>query len=141
MGLKVGLINGKVQAKDRAIIDQKFCAGEIQVLVGSPATAAVGYNWGFVDTIVFVSMDYKDSNFIQGYRRAIRGVRDKPLLIYILQYESKVEDRILEIVEAKSRLSNQVDETKEVLSLRVEPPKKKKIERCKVKRLSMEIFL
>ncbi len=120
MGLKAGLINGKVSAKARGIIDRKFCSGEIQVLVGSPATAAVGYNWGFVETIVFVSFDYKDSNFIQGYRRAIRGRKDKPLLIYVLQYESKVEDRILEIVEVKSRLSQQVDESKEVFRLRAE---------------------
>ena len=143
MGLKVGLINGTVPAKGRAEIDRKFCAGEIQVLVGSPATAAVGYNWGFVDTIIFVSLDYKDSNFIQGYRRAVRGVRDKPLLIYILQYESKVEDRILEIVEIKSKLSNQVDETKEVLSLRIEKsaPPEIEIDGQIIRRPSMENFL
>ena len=145
MGMKVGLINGSVSAKDRAIIDQKFCAGEIQVIVGSPATAAVGWNWmksgdQIVDTMIFVSVDYKDSSFIQAYRRAIRGQRKTPLLIYVLRYaESAVEDRILDIIEEKSKLASSVDETKEVLSLRVE--KKKKVERRKVTRLSMADLL
>ena len=146
MGLKVGLINGKVQAKDRAIIDQKFCAGEIQVIVGSPATAAVGWNWmksgdQIVDTMIFVSVDYKDSSFIQAYRRAIRGQGKTPLLIYVLRYaESAVEDRILDIIEEKSKLASSVEEGKEVFNLRPEK-KKKKIERRKVKRLSMENML
>ena len=145
MGFKIGLINGKVSAKNRAQIDNDFCDGEIQILVGSPATSAVGFNWGFVDTIIFVSMDYKDSNFVQGYRRAIRGIRDKPLLIYILQYESAVEDRILEIIETKSRLSNQVDESKEVFNLRTKEsssiPSEVEIEGHIIKCPSMENLL
>jgi hypothetical protein len=118
MGMTVGMIHGGVSSSRRMAIDQQFQAGTLQIIVGSPATAAVGFNWGTADLMAFASLDYKDSNFIQGYRRAIRGTRATPLLIYVLQYETKVENRILEIVEEKSRLSQSVQEDKEVFSLR-----------------------
>ena len=127
MGLRVGVIHGGVPTKKRFEIDEKFRAGELDVVIASPATPAVGYNWGHVDTMVFMSLDYMDSSFVQGYRRAIRGVRGKPLLIYILQYEDcSVEDRIIEIVERKSKLASDVDDTKEKITLRAEKPKKAK---------------
>lgn len=123
MKMKAGLINGSVSADKRAKIDQDFQAGRLQVIVGSPATAAVGFNWSRTRTMVFASLDYKDSNFVQGYRRAIRGHREDPLLIYVLQYDTKVERRILEIVEQKSRLANKVDASKEVFRLQADKPK------------------
>ena len=118
LGLRAGLINGGVSMAERNRIDERFRTGEIQVIVGSPATAAVGFNWERTSTIVFTSLDYKDSNFVQGYRRAVRGKRETPVRIYVMQYETKVEQRILEIVEAKSKLANKVDDSKEVFSLR-----------------------
>lgn len=125
MGLRVGVIHGGVPTKKRFEIDEKFRAGELDVVIASPATTAVGYNWGHVDTMVFMSLDYMDSSFVQGYRRAIRGVRGKPLLIYILQYENcKIEDRVLQIVQDKSALAAAVDDTKESLVLKAEKPKK-----------------
>ena len=117
MGLRVGLINGTVSQKKRAEIDEDFQSGELDVVVGSPATMAVGFNWGHVDKIVFASLDYMDSSFVQGYRRAIRGVRNKPLLIYVLEYENSVDQRIFAIVEEKSKLASHVDGTKERLDL------------------------
>lgn len=124
MGLRVGMIHGGVSTKRRFEIDEQFRAGLIDVVIASPATTAVGYNWGHVDTIVFMSLDYMDSSFRQGYRRAIRGVRGKPLLIYILQYEDcEVEDRIFEIVQRKANMASDVDET--VQKLDIIPPKPK----------------
>lgn len=125
MGLRVGVIHGQVPTKRRFEIDEQFRAGELDVVIASPATTAVGYNWGHVDTIIFMSLDYMDSSFVQGYRRAIRGVRGKPLLIYLLQYEDcEVEDRVLEIVERKSAMAHAVDETKEAIRLTPPPPPK-----------------
>lgn len=113
LGLRVGVIHGGVSTKKRFEIDEQFRAGEIDVVIASPATTAVGYNWGFVDTVIFMSLDYMDSSFVQGYRRAIRGVRGKPLLIYVMQYDCKVEKRIMAIVENKAAMAHKVDETKE----------------------------
>lgn len=129
LGLRVGVIHGGVPTKKRFEIDEAFRAGQIDVVIASPATTAVGYNWGHVDTMVFMSLDYMDSSFVQGYRRAIRGVRGKPLLIYVLQYEDcRIEDRIFEIVEMKSAMAHAVDETKEQIKLQPEKPKKAKAE-------------
>lgn len=128
MGLRVGMIHGQVPVKRRFEIDEQFRAGEIDVVIASPATTAVGYNWGHVDTMVFMSLDYLDSSFRQGYRRAIRGVREKPLLIYIMQYEDcAVEDRIFEIVQTKANMAHDVDETVqelEIIQKKVKPAKK-----------------
>jgi Lhr-like helicase len=127
MGLRVGMIHGGVPVKKRFEIDEGFRAGELDVVIASPATTAVGYNWGHVDTMVFMSLDYMDSSFVQGYRRAIRGVRGKPLLIYIMQYENcAVEDRVLQIVQDKSAMAAAVDDTKEALNIKAPKPKKAK---------------
>jgi hypothetical protein len=78
---------------------------------------AVGFNWGMLNTIIFASMDYGDDSFVQAYRRAIRGKRDKPLLIIVLEYEDSIDQRIFDIVQMKSKEANLIDETKEKIVL------------------------
>lgn len=119
MGFRVGLINGQTSGPKRKEIDEAFRNGDIDVIVASAATAGVGFNWGHVDHVVFISLDPMDSNFVQAYRRAVRGERETPLLITMLVYEDcPVEDRILEIVDTKSALANSVDDSKERIYLR-----------------------
>jgi len=118
VGLRPGLINGNVSAPQRARVDEAFRKGEIDVMVASPATAGIGFNWEHVDHIVFTSLDYMDSSFVQGYRRAIRGVREKPLRITVLEYKDSIDQRIFQIVERKSEDAHKVDPTREKLKLR-----------------------
>ena len=75
-GLSVGLMNGDTSGVQRAKIDKGFREGTIQVLVGSPQVAAVGYNWqetakGELDHIIFTTLDYGDDG-----REAIRRLLD-----------------------------------------------------------------
>lgn len=117
MGFRVGLINGGVSAKQRGVIDEQFQAGELDIVVASPATASVGFNWGHLDTVIFMSIDYMDSSFLQGYRRAMRGVRTSHLLIYVMEYENSVDQRIFKIVETKSALAHEVDDTQPTVKI------------------------
>lgn len=114
-GAKVALINGGTSLPQRAKIDQQFQEGKIDWIVASPATAGVGFNWQRAEVVTFVSCDYMDDNIVQAYRRAIRGVRETALPIYIPQYVDTIEDRVLEIIEKKSRLAYRVDHTREPL--------------------------
>lgn len=116
-GLSVELINGNVSPEKRAMIDQAFKAGQIQVVVGSPATMAVGFNWEHVDHIIFVSLDYKDTNFLQAYRRAMRGVRLTPLRITILEYARSIDQRIFWILNRKSIDANLIDPSRQIIRL------------------------
>lgn len=128
MGFRVGMIDGRVSSKRRADIDEQFQAGELDIVIASAATAGVGFNWGHVDHVVFISLDYMDSNFVQAYRRAIRGKRDTPLLITVMEYENSVDQKIFQIVEKKSALAHAVDQTKERIQLRNKPKDKVKKE-------------
>lgn len=94
MGFRTGLINGDVSTARRAAIDEEFQAGRLDIVVASPATASVGFNWSHLDTVIFMSIDFMDSSFLQGYRRAMPGVRTSPLLIYVMEYEKSVDQRI-----------------------------------------------
>lgn len=116
-GLSVALINGSVSGPARQKIDEDFRAGKIQFVVGSPATMAVGFNWGMLNTIIFVSLDYGDDSFIQAYRRAIRGKRTTPLLIIVLEYENSIDQRIFDVIQMKSKDANLIDSTKEEIVL------------------------
>jgi SNF2 family DNA or RNA helicase len=117
-GFRVGLINGTVSGAQRSRVDLAFQAGELDIVVASPATAGIGFNWGHVDHIIFMSLDYMDSNFVQAYRRAIRGKREKPLLITVMEYENSVDQKIFAIVEKKSVMAQEVDPTRTAVRLR-----------------------
>lgn len=117
LGGKVGLINGMVSNTDRQDIDARFNANDLQFVVASPATAGIGFNWGWLNTMVYTSVDYNDDSFIQSYRRGVRGVRSQPLLIKILLYDETIENRILHIIDRKSRDHNLVSPDIEILNL------------------------
>jgi len=116
-GLRVGLINGSVSAERRAEIDEEFRAGTLDAIVASPATAAVGFNWGHINHIIFASLDYQDVNFVQAYRRAIRGTREIPLRVTVLEYEDSIDQRIFAIVNKKSSDLAKVDDSYGVLTI------------------------
>lgn len=126
-GLNVGKIHGGVSMKQRGWVDEQFRAGNLDVVVATPETAAVGFNWGHVDHIVFVSIDYKDTNYIQARRRAERGVRAKPLRVTVLEYEDSIDQAIFAIVERKSKDAHLVDETQAKIELRKNAEKPKPV--------------
>lgn len=107
-GFRVGLINGSVSGKRRAEIDNQFRNGELDVVIGSPETMAVGFNWEHVDTVIFVSIDYKDSNWRQAIQRADRGTRKYPLRVYRMFYDCKVEYRLWQIIQNKQEDNRKV---------------------------------
>lgn len=120
MGRRVGLINGDTSARDKNEYDEGFRAGRYDTLVISPPTAGVGFNWQFcgdkeVDHVIFASLTYKDSDYEQMYKRAIRGARSRPLRVTTLGYIDSVDIRLMTILERKSRDAHLVDPTRELL--------------------------
>lgn len=111
-GGRVGLINGSVPGPKRQQIDVDFREKRLQFIVGSSATCGIGFNWQFVDLILFTSLDYGDDTFTQAFKRGIRGKRTKPLLVKVLQYKRSIDQRIMQIVQKKMADYHQVDETK-----------------------------
>lgn len=124
-GVRVGLINGTVSTAQRDRVDVAFQNGELDGIVCSPETTAVGYNWGFVNHIIFASIDYRDVNFQQAVRRAIRGKRDVPLWVTILEYEDSIDQKKFKIVNRKSSDLHKVDNSYERLELGVDKAPKK----------------
>jgi hypothetical protein len=115
LGLKGGLINSDVSKPQRDKIDRAFKAGELDFIVASGPTAAVGYDWELADHVIYVSPDYQDVNFIQGYRRASRGTRTTTLRVTSLEYRNTIEGRQYSILTFKSQLANKVDSSRPVL--------------------------
>ena len=110
MGLQAGLINGSVVGAARASVAKKFESGEFQVLVASPATMAIGFNFEFVSSVVFVSADYDNSALHQACFRGNRGTRSTPLPIYILVVNCKVEKKFWKkVLSEKEDYKNTVD--------------------------------
>lgn len=103
MGARAVVLNGDTSSANRGKYDLQMRRGELDVLIAAPLVAGVGFNWANVDTMVFNSIDYGDDTFIQNYRRALRGKRETPLKIYLLQYRSSIDQRIAAIVNQKSQ--------------------------------------
>ncbi len=118
LGKTVGLINGGTSLKQRQGFDEDFRAGRLQFIVGSPACMSVGFNWGFLRKIVFVSLDYMDDSFVQAYKRGVRGVREHPLLVFVLEYKNSIDQRIFKIVEGKSRDAQKITPHKKILNFK-----------------------
>lgn len=120
MGLRAAVMNGDSSPKEKDRIDKSFMAGLIDVLVVSPPVASVGFNWQDwakleVDHVIFASLTYKDSDFIQGYRRTIRRKRLRPLRVTTFGCLNTVDIRLMSILERKSRDAWLVDPTQELL--------------------------
>jgi len=117
LGLTAELMNGDTSQKRRGDLDEAFRGGAFQVMIASEAVAIIGFNWGHLNHIVGLTLDYFDDNLIQGLFRAIRGKRETPLRGTLLSYEETVEDMVLAILERKMKLANRVDPTKPVYKL------------------------
>jgi hypothetical protein len=126
MGRRPAIMNSNTSERRRNAIDLgfqginedgKFIGRSIDDVVGSPQTMSVGWNWEHVDHVIAASMDYRDVDWLQAYRRANRGTRTKTLRCSILQYADSIDQRVLKIVEQKSILANKVDPTRPILKL------------------------
>lgn len=115
-GRRVALINSDTPTTERARIDAAFRAGELDDVVGSPETMAVGWNWEHVDHVIYTSLDYTDVTFLQAYRRASRGNRTTTLRVTVMEYFDSVDQRVQQIVTYKSVLANKVDPTRPILT-------------------------
>ena len=109
LGGVAGVMNGDVSSTERQRLDVEFRRGHVNVMICSPKVAGIGYNWGHVNTVIFASLDYKDTTFIQAYRRAVRGVRTSLLRILILQYRSSLDQKIAGIVNERSKMRLKVE--------------------------------
>ena len=123
MGLRPGpILNGDATAAEKNDADVGFVSGKYQCLVGSAPVCSVGYNWqdwgsNLIETdhVIFASLTYMDSDFIQGYRRTIRRARQRPLRVTTQAYIDSVDIKIMGINVRKSRLANQIDPTREII--------------------------
>lgn len=113
-GLRVGFLNGDASLARRSKVDQLFVAGELDCIVASPKVAAVGFNWQFcggkeVCHVINASLPYLDSDYTQGYKRAIRGPRSKPLIVRTLAYPFTNDVKLMHKLEYKSMQAHLVD--------------------------------
>lgn len=120
MGMKVGELFSRTPDNRRAKLDEAFRKGEIQGIVASSEIASIGYNWQDwkdqeLNHVIFSCLSYKDSDYVQGYRRAVRRARKKPLRVTTQAYRNSLDQHIMRILERKSLEANKVDPTREVL--------------------------
>lgn len=116
MGLKVGVMHGGVSHKKRVEIDRAYQSGELDCVCATPAVASTGWNWQHTKNVVYMSLDYRDSNLEQSIRRGERELRTAPLNIWFLEYENSVDQKVRKIVEKKENLTVSVMENVKGLS-------------------------
>lgn len=110
MGVRAEILNGSVSSTKRAEIDKKFQQHKLDVIIASEVVASAGYNWGFIQSEIFASLDYMQSNLKQSLGRGDRGDRTRPLLVFNLSYGTRIERRILQIIARKNQeLKNVLD--------------------------------
>ena len=124
LGARVGLINGNTL--DKGLVDEQFRHELLDIVICAPICAGVGFNWGFLNHMLFYSVDYQDTTFIQNYRRAMRGERKTTLLVTLLQYTNSIDQRINSILNQKSKdrmLVNDNNDTAVLIYSKSQPQK------------------
>jgi hypothetical protein len=120
MGMKVGLLNGDTTDTETEEFDTGFRTGRFNTLVCSPQVADCGFNWQFngdreVDDLVFASMAYQDTAFVQACKRFERQKRSSALRVKVLAYRRSLDERILKLIAQKSVEANRTDPNRSVL--------------------------
>ena len=113
-GRKAAVLNGTMTATEVSRVDKAYLSGELDTIIASERKCQVGFNWGHTSKIIFSSIDYQDGDILQAYRRGLRGVRDTPLLVYLLKYRCKVEHRLFSIVRRKNQEAHDIDNSREI---------------------------
>lgn len=102
-GARAEIINGELSGLKRGQIAKDFEDHKLDVIIGSQKTLGVGYNFEFIKEIVFADLEYGNGDFQQALLRGSRGTRKEPLPVYILTYGTRVEKRILQIINRKEK--------------------------------------
>lgn len=71
-GLRAGLINGDVAQPERDRIEQQFRSGQLDVVVGTMRTIAVGHEFANASTEIFVEHDWTPWRNDQAIKRAMK---------------------------------------------------------------------
>lgn len=121
MGRKVALLNGATSQRQRQAIDEGYQAGIYDTIVASAPCAAVGFNWQFcgdveTDHVIMSSLTYMHSDFIQGWRRAMRRQRSSPLRVTTQAYLDSVDLKVMTINKRKARDAHLVDQSQEEIN-------------------------
>lgn len=121
-GVRYGVINGALSLKESDRIAKDFEEGRLDVMLSSEQCADVGFNWQFIgdrelDHIIFMTMGYLDTTFLQAVQRAIRGKRGSPLRVSVFEYEDSIDQHVFGIVYKKSVDAHKVDATRPILQL------------------------
>ena len=100
MGLKTGIINGRVSDKIRQKYVDSFTTGELDILVATYGTCSTGYTFVNCNHIVKNDYSWNPDDNDQAVKRIHRKGQEKPC--YVHQILSDASDvRILELVSEK----------------------------------------
>jgi hypothetical protein len=100
------LLNGKVKAKDRAGIKERFLGGQCQVLITRADMMGYGQNLQCAGSMIFSGWSFSYEDYYQAIRRAYRHGQTKVLRVH-LPCISELEGQMLEAIGRKDRQQEQ----------------------------------
>ena len=108
LGVRAEVMNGSTPSQKRGEIASAFEKHELDVIIGSEQVMSTGFNFEFVKEILLTSPDYGNDSLTQSVGRGNRGTRTRPLLVYFIEYGTRIERRILSIIARKNKELNEV---------------------------------
>lgn len=101
-GLRVGLIDGGTTSVVRGEVVRQFQAGELDVLCATIDTISEGLTLNAADQVIFVERSWRPSRNEQCLRRIHRIGQDKPVSAIHLVTRGSADERVIELLKAKS---------------------------------------
>jgi hypothetical protein len=122
VGISYMLMDGNTSLDKRAKIDESFREGSHLVTIASYKVAAVGFNWQILGgkelpRVINMSLPYLPDDIVQGFRRGIRGPRNRTLLVESYVSNTKFERRLMSRLKEKSQQSNMTDASYPILEM------------------------
>lgn len=108
-------IHGDLNIKERFRIIEDFQKGNFKVLVATPYVAGEGLNLQNANVVVFLDRDYTPSMNEQAEARVIRMGQRKAVVIYDIVAENTIDQAILDMLETKRSIRDDIVLTREKL--------------------------
>jgi SNF2 family DNA or RNA helicase len=107
LGKRVGIIDGKVNQKQKFATAEAFQSGEYDILLCNIIAAGTGFTLDRADTMVFLDKDFNPANNEQAQDRIVPTSEDRyhSINIITLVVAGSIDERVNDILERKEDLT------------------------------------
>jgi SWI/SNF-related matrix-associated actin-dependent regulator 1 of chromatin subfamily A len=102
-GWTAAVLNGGTSPTDRELIQQRFRAGDLQVVCANIATAGTAIDLSAASHGYFLELDWVPGNNVQAANRLVSMQKSEPVTVDVVTWPGSVDDRVQKVLLRRAR--------------------------------------